>query len=66
MCKVSQYCGILEFEDLSQHTEMDNPKKDCRELVECTAAVLDGDILQALFLSTQQIQVEVCIYYSTR
>ena len=38
----------------------------CNELVEKTAATLDDTILQALFVSTQQNQMELCFRYATR
>jgi hypothetical protein len=36
----------------------------CTELVEQTAAALDQKILQALFVSTQRNQIELCFKYS--
>ena len=42
------------------------PSNHCNELVEKTAATLDGTILQALFVSTLQNQMELCFTYATR
>jgi hypothetical protein len=49
-----------------KYLELDRAEKDCKELVECTAALLNSDILQALFVSTQQVSIEICVKYSTR
>lgn len=46
--------------------ELEKPEKQCDELVECTAGVLDSDILQALFISTQQNSLELAMKYSLR
>lgn len=46
--------------------ELDKPDVNCESLLKCTAAVLDGDRLQAIFISTQQNSLELRIEYSTR
>ena len=38
----------------------------CNELVEQTAAALNEKILQALFVSTQQNQMELCFKYAIK
>jgi hypothetical protein len=45
---------------------MQLPTSDCNELVEKTAATLDNAVLQALLVSTQQNQMELCFQYATR
>lgn len=45
---------------------MEKIDKDCSKLVEATTAVLDSDILQALFVSTQQNGLAVSMKYSIR
>lgn len=45
---------------------MEKSNTNCKELVECTATVLDSDILQAIFVSTQQISLELSVKYSIR
>ncbi|KAF9460676.1 hypothetical protein BDZ94DRAFT_1169286 [Collybia nuda] len=46
--------------------EMQMPHTECTELVECTASVLNGDTLQALFVSTQQVSLEISVRYATK
>ena len=49
------------------HTpDMNMPDKDCHGLVEKTAAVLDDDNLQLLFVSSQQNSLELCITYAIK
>lgn len=45
---------------------MDNPDSNCDELTASTAAVIDNDILQVLFVSTQQNNLELCVEYAVR
>ncbi|KAF9462707.1 hypothetical protein BDZ94DRAFT_1165301 [Collybia nuda] len=46
--------------------EMNKPDTNCKELVECTASVLDSDVLQAIFVSTQQVSLEISLKYALR
>jgi hypothetical protein len=57
---------ITWFGELNQTSELHLPDNQCDELVECTADVLDGNILQALFLSTQQNNLDICVKYTIR
>lgn len=45
---------------------MEKANGDCVELVECTAYVLDSDTLQAIFVSTQQANLELSMKYAIR
>jgi len=44
--------------------DMNKPDADCYNLLEKTAAALTNNVLQALFVSTQQNKLELCIRYS--
>ncbi|KAF9458274.1 hypothetical protein BDZ94DRAFT_1284923 [Collybia nuda] len=46
--------------------EMEKPKMNCEALVRCTADVLDSSILQGLFISTQQNNLELALEHSLR
>ena len=41
--------------------DMDIPEKDCPELTEKTADVIDDDSLRALFISTQMNNLNLCV-----
>ncbi|KAG2358939.1 hypothetical protein BDR07DRAFT_1416285 [Suillus spraguei] len=43
---------------------MDKDDADCGPLIERTAGTLDSDVLQRLFVSTQQINLELCMKYA--
>ncbi|KAF9459243.1 hypothetical protein BDZ94DRAFT_1199801 [Collybia nuda] len=43
---------------------MEKSNTDCRDLVECTANVLDSVTLQAIFVSMQQVNIEISIKFS--
>lgn len=45
---------------------MDKPGAKCPELTAQTASALDDSILQQLFVSTQQNNLELCIEYAVR
>ena len=45
---------------------MHEPGGDCNELIEKTADALSGEQLQQFFLSTQKINVDVCLKYGVR
>ena len=47
-------------------SDMDKAETDCRELTETVAAVLDDDNLQQLFVSTQRINLELCMDYAVK
>lgn len=64
-CKVKEL-KIAGNGDLILSLELDKPDVNCESLLKCTAAVLDGDRLQAIFISTQQNSLELQIEYSTR
>ena len=42
------------------------PGADCSGLIEKTTAALSSEILQQLFLSTQQNNIELCIIYGVK
>ncbi|KAG1719690.1 hypothetical protein EDB19DRAFT_1918619 [Suillus lakei] len=44
--------------------DMDKDNADCGPLIERTAEILDDDVLKQLFVSTQQIHLELCIRYA--
>ncbi|KAG2115651.1 GTP-binding protein, partial [Suillus cothurnatus] len=44
--------------------DMDKDNADCRPLIELTAETLDNDVLKKMFVSTQQITLEVCMRYA--
>jgi hypothetical protein len=44
--------------------DMNKPETNCRELTARTAAVLDNENLQLLFVSTQRNNLELCIEYA--
>ncbi|KAF9462716.1 hypothetical protein BDZ94DRAFT_704335 [Collybia nuda] len=46
--------------------EMEKLITDCQELVKCTSSVLDTNALQALFISTQQVSLEISLKYATK
>jgi hypothetical protein len=46
--------------------DMNMSQSHCNELVSETAAALDWKILQALFVSTQKNQIELCIKYGIK
>ncbi|KAF9465380.1 hypothetical protein BDZ94DRAFT_1307246 [Collybia nuda] len=46
--------------------EMEKPEGGCQALVKCTADVLDSNILQGLFISTQQNSLELAMEFSLR
>ncbi|KAG2342787.1 era-like GTP-binding protein [Suillus weaverae] len=43
---------------------MDKDDADCGPLIECTAGTLDNEVLQQLFVSTQQANLELCMKYA--
>ncbi|KAG1782236.1 hypothetical protein EV702DRAFT_1275629 [Suillus placidus] len=43
---------------------MDKDDADCGPLIECTAGTLDDEVLQQLFVSTQQTNMELCMKYA--
>jgi len=45
---------------------MNKPEAKCPELTAQTASVLDNNILQQLFVSTQQNNLELCIEYAVK
>jgi len=46
--------------------DMNKPEAKCPELTAQTASVLDNNILQQLFVSTQQNNLELCIEYAVK
>ncbi|KAF9460892.1 GTP-binding protein [Collybia nuda] len=46
--------------------EMDKPNTSCKTLAECTADVLNSSNLQAIFVSTQQVSIELSVCYAMR
>ncbi|KAG2352117.1 era-like GTP-binding protein [Suillus spraguei] len=45
-------------------SNMDKDDADCGPLIERTAGTLDSNVLQRLFISTQQINLELCMKYA--
>lgn len=45
---------------------MDKAEAKCPELTAQTAAVLDDEVLQQLFVSMQQNNLELCIEYAVK
>lgn len=45
---------------------MDKEDADCGPLIECTAETLDDDTLKQMFVSTQRINLEVCMRYAVK
>lgn len=45
---------------------MENPSTECKVLVDVTANVLDGEALQAIFISTQQVSLEISTKFSIK
>ncbi|KAG1869886.1 GTP-binding protein [Suillus subluteus] len=43
---------------------MDKDDADCGSLIERTAGILDSEVLQQLFVSTQQTNLELCMKYA--
>ncbi|KAG2078716.1 hypothetical protein BDR04DRAFT_1184014 [Suillus decipiens] len=46
--------------------DMDKEDADCGPLIECTAETLDDDTLKQMFVSTQRINLEVCMRYAVK
>ncbi|KAF9465741.1 GTP-binding protein [Collybia nuda] len=46
--------------------ELEKPEKDCGDLVQCTVKVLDNNVLQGLFIATQQNCLVLAIKQSLR
>ncbi|KAG1733785.1 hypothetical protein EDB19DRAFT_2041078 [Suillus lakei] len=44
--------------------DMNKHDSDCRTLMECTAETLGNEVLMQLFVSTQQINLELCMKYA--
>jgi hypothetical protein len=44
--------------------DMDKNDAYCGLLIERTAGILDDEVLQQLFVSTQQINLELCMKYA--
>ena len=45
---------------------MNKQGADCTALINCTAEALDDDILETLLVSTQQVNLEICVNYVVR
>ena len=45
---------------------MDEEQADCTALIRCTAEALDDDMLEALLVSAQQVNLEICVQYAVR
>ncbi|KAG1864502.1 hypothetical protein C8R48DRAFT_798196, partial [Suillus tomentosus] len=43
---------------------MNEDNADCGALIECTAATLNNEMLEQLFVSTQQTNLEICMRYA--
>ena len=53
----------FELSKLTILTDMDLPETDCPELTEKTAEVIDDASLQALFVSAQMNNLNLCVKY---
>lgn len=58
--------GPSSQHNLTEQSEMEKLNTDCKDLVECTASVLDSETLQAIFVSTQQANLELSMKYAIR
>ena len=45
---------------------MDEEQADCTALIRCTAEVLDNEMLEALLVSAQQVNLEICVNFAVR
>ncbi|KAG1838742.1 hypothetical protein C8R48DRAFT_666756 [Suillus tomentosus] len=45
-------------------SNMEKDDADCRTLIERTAGTLDNEVLQQIFVSTQQTNLEICMRYA--
>jgi hypothetical protein len=59
-------CIYINLDKNELKTDMNLPESQCIELVEKTAVALDKKALQALFVSTQRNQIELCFQYAMR
>lgn len=57
---------LKEYMELKKWSELNQDHTTCRELVKHTAAILTDENLQALFISTQQNNLELAMEYSIR
>jgi hypothetical protein len=44
--------------------DMDKDDADCGPLIESTAGTLDDEVVEQLFVSTQKINIELCMKYA--
>jgi hypothetical protein len=44
--------------------DMDKDNADCGSLIKLTAETLDNEVLQQLFVSTQQTNLDLCMKYA--
>jgi len=51
------------YDDIDQ-LDMYKDDADCGPLMECTAATLGNEVVEQLFVSTQQINLELCMKYA--
>ena len=49
---------------LCQYADMQNEHADCLKLIKETASAIDDDVLQLLFVSVQQNNLELCTEYA--
>ena len=45
---------------------MNKQDADCTALINCTAEALDNDMLETLLVSTQQVNLEICVNYAVK
>lgn len=52
--------------EIQHFPDMNRPDMNCPELTEKTAAVLDDESLQLLFVSTQRNNLKLCTTYAVK
>ena len=45
---------------------MNEEQADCSALIACTAEALDDEMLEALLISSQQVNLEICVQFAVR
>jgi hypothetical protein len=55
---------MMLIHDDTDPLDMDKDDADCGPLIERTAGTLDNEVVEQLFVSTQQTNVELCMKYA--
>ena len=66
--KVRSFTWLMDSCDLFSISmpDMNKPDANCLHLIERTAAALTNNVLQALFVSTQQNSLKLCVQYGLK